>query len=69
MDLRSIFNFAIVWLCVLTMALLERLPFPAKELSWERLPEVAEATGFGFQMTVDLLTLVLGEPSADVDSW
>lgn len=46
-------------------ALIEKLPFPLKDLDWSKLPEVARATGFGFESTRDLLQLVMGGPPPD----
>ena len=39
-------------------AIVDALPFPLKDLSWERVPEVAAVTGFGFTSVCDLLKLV-----------
>lgn len=43
-------------------AIIEKLPFPLKELDWAKLPEVACATGFSFESTKDLMSLVMGGP-------
>ena len=47
-------------------AIVDALPFPLKDLSWERVPEVAAATGFGFTSVCDLLKLVIGEAPSDI---
>ena len=50
-------------------AIIEKLPFPLKALTWERLPEVAMATDFDFAATYDLMKLVLGDPPEGLASW
>lgn len=46
-------------------ALVDKLPFPLKDLDWSKLPDVANATGFGFDSAKDLMSLVMGGPPPD----
>lgn len=49
-------------------AIVDSLGFPLKELSWDKLPEVAAATSFNFSAACDLLRMVVGEPPSDVET-
>lgn len=44
---------------------MDKLPFPLKDLDWSKLPDVANATGFGFDSAKDLMSLVMGGPPPD----
>ena len=50
-------------------AIIDKLPFPLKELRWERLPEVAAAAEFAYEDTFNLMKLVLGDPPQDLEPW
>lgn len=49
-------------------AIVDALPFPIKDLTWENLPDVVKATGFAFSSACDLLKLVIGEPPCDLEA-
>lgn len=49
-------------------AIVDALPFPVKELTWNKLPDVVSPTGMSFSSCYDLLKLVIGEPPSDLDA-
>lgn len=53
---------------IMAKALVDALPFPIRELTWQKLPDVVAAAGLDFSQACDLLKIVIGDPPTDIEA-